>query len=283
MGLRVLKQAPPVPKERICIYGRAGTGKSRLALSVPADWGKIVYYAADLNSEQLPSISPDKRGRVIPVIPEGDNPMVNFQQFTMMDWKAIDPEIGTIVVDTYTKVALDTISYAANSQSMDREKHYVIGDPHNGGQAIPNRGDYQAIDALSRGYLDMIFTRQRDFHIIFVMHEDVKLIEGVQAVGGPAHPGRAMTEYLPGQFSTVIRVIRETVLVPGNDAPEEVVVAITEGDGKFISKIRTSDEVAANPLAKVFLDRNPSSYWTDKYVPYVNAQRNNQPKENNNG
>jgi hypothetical protein len=195
------------------------------------------------------------------VKPEGDDPIKNFMKFCMQDWKAIDPEIDTLVVDTYTKVALDIISYAANSGAMDREKHYVIGDPTNGGQAIPNRGDYQAIESVSRGNLDMLFDKQSKMNIIFLMHEDVKIVENVHAVGGPAHHGRAMTEYIPAQFSTVIRLIREPVLIPGNDAPEDVVIAITENDGKFIAKIRTSDELAVNKLARVILNRNPVNFW----------------------
>jgi hypothetical protein len=59
----------------------------------------------------------------------------------------------------------------------------------------------------------------------------------------------------------VIRLIRDDVLVPGAEAPEPVVVAITENDGKFIAKIRTSNEKAPNPLARVVLDRDPSPYW----------------------
>jgi hypothetical protein len=195
------------------------------------------------------------------VKPEGDDPISNFMKFCMQDWSAIDPEIKTLVVDTYTKVALDIISYAANSGTMDREKHFIIGDPAEGGQAIPNRGDYQGIESVSRGNLNMIFAKQRTMHIIFLMHEDVKIIENVHAIGGPAHPGRAMTEYIPAQFSTVIRLIRDKMLTPGADAPEDVVIAVTENDGKFIAKIRTSNERSNNVLARVALDRDPSSYW----------------------
>jgi hypothetical protein len=264
MGLRILKLADFLAelKERIIIYGRAGIGKTRLALSLPYEkYGKIAYYASDTNSEFLSSIDPSKRDRIIVVKPEGDDPISNFMKFCMQDWSAIDPEIKTLVVDTYTKVALDIISYAANSGTMDREKHFIIGDPAEGGQAIPNRGDYQGIESVSRGNLNMIFAKQRTMHIIFLMHEDVKIIENVHAIGGPAHPGRAMTEYIPAQFSTVIRLIRDKMLTPGADAPEDVVIAITENDGKFIAKIRTSNERSNNVLARVALDRDPSSYW----------------------
>jgi hypothetical protein len=271
MGLRIIKAADRLGEqvERIIVYGRAGIGKTRFALSLPDRYGKIVYFAADKNTELLPSITPHKRERIVTIVPEGDNPILNFMEFCRRDWRTVDPAIKTIVVDTYTKVALDAITYSANSGAMTAEKHYVVGDPTKGGQTIPNRGDYMAIESLSRGFLDMLFDKQREMHIIFVMHEDVKIVENVHSVGGPAHPGRAMTEYLPAQFSTVIRLIREQVLVPGASAPEDVVVAITENDGKFIAKTRTENEKDANPLAKVVLDRDPVNFWTKYDAVYA--------------
>jgi len=248
--------------ERIIIYGRAGIGKTRFGLSLTERFGKIAYYAADKNSYLLDSISRKKRERVIVFNPENVvNPTAMFMEFCMTNFSAVDPEIKTLVVDTYTKVAMDAITYSANSGSMDREKHYIIGIPGKGGQAIPNRGDYQAVDSLSKGFLDMLFDKQKDMHIIFLCHEDVKIIENVHAIGGPAHPGRAMTEYLPAQFSTVLRVIREQILVPGEESPRDVVVAIGEGDGKFISKVKTENETGPNPLARVSLEQDPTSYW----------------------
>jgi hypothetical protein len=249
--------------ERIIIYGRAGIGKTRLALSLPPRYGDIIYYAADTNTEFLSSISPEKRNRVIVVKPEAGTPIENFMEFCIRDWSTLYPNARTIVVDTFSKIALDCITQSANSGSMDREKHYVIGDPTKGGQAIPNRGDYQAIESLSRGFLNMLFEKQKKYHIVFVCHEDVKVVEGVQATGGPAHPGRAMLEYLPAQFNTVIRLIRDEVLTPDNTV-ESVVVAVTENDGRFIAKVRTADEVNPNPIGRVVLDRDPVNLW-NKY------------------
>lgn len=254
--------APENVKERVLGYGRAGIGKTRWGLSLPERFGKIAYFAADKNSHLLASIDRKKRERIIVVRPLGQDPTASFMAFCMKDWKKVDPEIGTLVVDTYTKVALDAITYSANSGSMDREKHYVIGTPGEGGQAIPNRGDYQAVDSLSKGFLDMLFDRQSDMHIIFLCHEDVKIVENVHAVGGPAHPGRQMTEYLPAQFSTVVRLIREQQLVKGAEMPEDVVVAIGENDGKFIAKIRTNDESQPNKLARIVCGRDPINWWT---------------------
>jgi AAA domain-containing protein len=258
-------------KERIMIYGRAGVGKTRFGLSVPEHWGKIAYYAADKNSWLLRSISRAKRDRIHVIRPRGDDPTALFMQFCMMDWDEVDPEIGTIVVDTYSKVALDSISFTANSMTLDREKHYVVGDIGKGGIAIPNRGDYQGVDGLSKNYLDMIFDKQLDKHIIFLCHEESKQVEGMPAVGGPQHPGRQMIDYLPAQFSTVIRLVRDEVLVPGADDVTPVVVAITENDGKYVAKLRTDDEEAPNPLAKRVLDRNPSSWWVE-YENYQNGR-----------
>jgi len=260
---------PEDVKERILGYGRAGIGKTRWGLSLPERYGKIAYFAADKNSHLLASIDRKKRERIIVVRPLGQDPTAAFMAFCMRDWKKVDPAIGTLVVDTYTKVALDAITYSANSGSMDREKHFVVGTPGEGGQAIPNRGDYQAVDALSKGFLDMLFDRQSDMHIIFLCHEDVKIVENVHAVGGPAHPGRQMTEYLPAQFSTVIRLIREQQLIKGAEYPEDVVVAVGENDGKFIAKVRTEDESQKNKLARVVCNRDPRN-WFDLYDASLN-------------
>src|ERR1051325_8491664 len=200
-------------KERVMLYARAGTGKTRFGLSVPESWGKIIYYAADKNSWQLRSISAKKRERVIVVRPKGPDPTAQFMQFCMTDWKAEYPDAGVIVVDTYTKVALDSISYTANSLTLDREKHYVVGEIGKGGIAIPNRGDYQGVDGLSKNYLDVLFDTQQDMHIIFLCHEESKQVEGMPAVGGPQHPGRQMIDYLPAQFFTVVRLVRDEIQI----------------------------------------------------------------------
>ncbi|SRR6266850_2297154 len=248
-------------KERILIYGRAGIGKSRFGLSLTPRFGKIAYYAADTNSEFLPSVSPSKHHRILVVKPEGDDAIKNFTKFCRQNWKKIDADIRTLVVDTYSKVAFDAIRYSANSGAVTSEKHYIVGDPSEGGQVIPNRGDYLGIESLSKGFLDMLFEFQSDNHIIFIHHEDVKMVDGIQTIGGPSHPGRHMLEYLPAQFNTVVRLIRESVLVPGANVPEDIVIAVGDNDGKFIAKMRTRDEEHASPLSRVILDRNPENYW----------------------
>ena len=250
-------------KERIMIYGRAGVGKSRFGLSYPDSWGEGVYYAADKNSWQLPSISKAKRSRLHVINPVGDDPTSLFMQFCTTDWKSEYPNAGVIIVDTYTKVAMDSISYCANNLTLDREKHYVVGEIGQGGIAIPNRGDYQGVDGLSKNYLDVLFDTQKDMHIIFLCHEESKQAEGMPAVGGPQHPGRQMIDYLPAQFSTVVRLVNDEVLVPGEDDVRKVVIAITENDGKFVAKLRTDDEEGPNPFARRVLERNPAHWWTD--------------------
>jgi hypothetical protein len=265
-------------KERILIYGRAGVGKTRFALSYPESWGRCAYYAADKNAWLLPSISPNKRKRVEVVNPEGPDPEAQFQQFCMMDLEAQFGEIGVIVVDTYTKIAMDSLSHIANTLQVTREAHAIIGDLDKGGVAIPTRSDFQGVDALSKQYLDDLFDMHADKHIIFLMHEESKMIGGANGtqVGGPQHPGWTMIDYLPSQFSTVIRLVRDEVLIPGAADITPVVVAITEYDGKFPAKLRTCDEDSANPIARVTLERNPNSWWVG-YEAYMQGLLTGEP------
>lgn len=261
-------------KERILVYGRAGVGKTRFALSYPESWGKCAYYAADKNSWLLASISPKKRARVEIVNPtDAKDPAAAFSQFCIMDMAELGDDIGVIVVDTYTKVALDTLSYIANTMQITREAHEVIGEIGEGGAALPTRSDFAGLDALSKQYLDDLFSLHADKHIIFLMHEESKMVGGKNGtlVGGPQHPGWTMIDYLPSQFSTVVRLIRDDVVVPGGGDLAPVVVAITEYDGKFPAKLRTNDEDAKNPLARLVLDRNPSSWW-DVHEDYMEGR-----------
>lgn len=270
-------------RERIILYGSAGVGKSRFGLCVPEEpFGDILLYAADENSEFLHSISPEQRmsGRIKVIKPRTEwtdpetgeikkgDPITNFQQFCMTDWKKVFPTVKTIVVDTYTKVAMDCIQYAANTGAIDREMHYKIGDPNDGGQAIPNRSDYQGIESLSRGFIDTIFDKQRDMHIIFICHEDSKQVGNVGVVGGPSHPGRKMTQDLPAKFSTVIRLIRDPVLIPGDSVPTMKVIAVTDHDGQYIAKMREGDYEKGNGLSRIALDKNPVNFW-NMYLEFV--------------
>lgn len=248
--------------ERIVIYGGPGIGKSRLGLSLTPRFGEIVYYAADDSSKFLSSISMDKWDRIHVIEQdENDDPLVNFSEFCQHDWKSEFPNAGTVIVDTYTQVLMNAIQYSAKTGAVTNEPHYKIGDPTKGGHVLPNRGDYNGVQGLSRSYIDDIFKFQNQMHIIFIMHEDVKQVEGVDVTGGPSHPGRQMLSELPARFNTVIRLIRDSELQPGADAPENVVVAVTDHDGKFIAKCRTTDETQPNPLGRVVLDRNPINFW----------------------
>jgi len=248
-------------KEKMIIYSRAGFGKTRLALSLTPRFGESLYYAADNGSEDLPSISEAKRSRIQILKPTGKDPILAFQQFAITDWRERFPKVGTIVVDTYTKVILDALQYSANTGAVTSEPHYRVGDPSNGGQIIPNRGDFRAIAHQSRGFLNNLFLHQAHYHIILVMHEDSKLLDGTNAVGGPAHAGWEMMEELPAMVGSVVRLVRETILVPGADVPEMRVVAVTDSEGKYSSKLRESDEENGNPMPRVVLDKNPVNFW----------------------
>ena len=267
-------------RERIIIYGRAGIGKTRLALSLPEKLGDILYYAAEDNSEFLSSISNEKRKRVKVIRPDKSDPIRNFQQFCIQDWRTKFPSVTTLVVDSYSEVAEACILHAASTGAIDREPHYRIGDSNEeGGIALPHQGDYQGIIYITRNFLDTLFDKQRHMNIIFICRETSKIIGGTKlsitgkdgktraqevggkSFGGPDHPGKQMMEELPARFSTVIRLIREPVMVPGMSVPEWRVIAITDNDGQFVAKVRESDEVKGNSLGRVILDKNSENFW----------------------
>lgn len=256
-------------KERIIIYGAPGTGKSRLWGSLTPRFGNILMLAGDDNSEFLDSISREKRARIWPVIMRGDDAISNFQTFCETDWKGMEgrelpdgrvfPKIDTIVVDTYTSILERTLQITADQQLAGAEKHFKIQVGPEEFKIIPNRGDYRGNDSLSVGFLDALCDKQRDMHIILVCHEVLKYIEDVCVGGGPAHPGRRMLTELPGRFSTVIRLIKDEILVGGTT--ENVVIAVTDNDGRWIAKVRTDNEETPNPLGRVVLDRDPVNFW----------------------
>lgn len=265
-------------RERIIVYGAPGVGKSRFVLSLTRRFGNILYYAADPNSRYLDSIPARKQGRVVVIDQQPEagesviNEIANFSEFCLHDWRAEEgtempngkpfPRIDTIVVDTYTWVMQRAIMESANKGLAGSKAHYRVGELERGGQAIPTWDDYLGTEGLSRGLINDMFDVQRDLNIIFVCHEDVKQVEGMPASGGPSHPGRKMLVDMPAAFSTVIRLIKDPVLIPGEQVATNRVVAITSHDGKFVAKRRTGDETGAeNALDRVVLDDDPVNFW----------------------
>jgi hypothetical protein len=278
--------------ERIIVYGKPGTGKTRFACCLPdtEKWGDILYYAADPGSELLSSVlrkyvrREDGKRRINVARPLVGSPIEHFQEFCVRDWNA-EPgleNVKTIVVDTYTRIANQTIQYSANSGAVTQEKHFKVGNPAKGGQVIPNRGDYMAVASLSRGFMDNIFLAQSDKNIIFIMHEDTDVIEGVGTRLGPAHPGKQMTEELPANFSTVIRLDRELIQpVPGQPM-KMVVVAFTDGNGQFVAKLRENG-TEGNPMPRTVLGIDPINFWADNFDPAMLKQAHTLNIGGNNG
>jgi hypothetical protein len=257
--------------ERILIYSWPGFGKSRLATSLPntKKWGEIVYYAADEGSEFLGSTLAKYRKRVHVIKPAPDDgqakhdPLLNFTEFALHDWKAEFPKARTVIVDTYDKIMFDILRDCANKGSMSQEKHYQFGAPGAPGSiAIPNRSDYFAIQNISRGLIDTLFHYQRDMNIICVFHEDAVTTEGAGLMGGPSHPGRQMALEIPSKFNSVFRLMREPVVVEATGEVKLQVSAMTESYGQFVAKIRESAGGEGNPMPKVVLDNDPVNFWT---------------------
>lgn len=261
MALLEFEVTPETNRERIIIYSWPGFGKTRAALSLPdtPKWGEIVYYACDEGSEFLGSCLKRYRKRVHVLKPDRDDPLMNFTEFAVHDWKTDFPKARTLVVDTYTKVMFDILRDCAQKGSMTQEKHFQFVTKGGTAVTIPNRSDYFAIQNISRNLVDLIFQHQSDMHIIYVMHEDMMQTEGIGAVGGPSHPGRQMALELPSKFNTVIRLTRDARVTPNGEV-KMIVTAHTDSHGQYVARIREAEE-DGNPMPMVDLDVDPVNLW----------------------
>jgi hypothetical protein len=276
MGLEYLE---PVRTffERIIVYSMPGFGKTRLITSLTPRFGDILYLALDKGSYQLASVlkkyqfNEDGSRRIHVLRPMGDDPIQNFSEFALRDWRN-EPgtdksypfkNVRTLVVDTYSALMNAVLMHIANTGMVNQEQHFQIGKPGEpGSRKIPNRGDYNGAANISRGFIDDIFENQDEMHIIFAMHEDPPSVDektGVAHVGSPQHPGKVMQAELPSLFPTVIRLIRKPILKPDGSVTSQV-LALTEPHGQYLAKLR-EDDVRGNQMPEVELDIDPINFW----------------------
>lgn len=291
MPLEVYKATKRTALERVIGYSRPGFGKTRWATSLTPRFGEILYYAADMNSNEMGSVLPKYYDRIHIVNPTSgavdpktkrrapSNPVHDFTEFCMMDWdNYIDPEtkekpyanVKTLVIDTYTTIANKALQWSADHGSVTAEPHFKIGDPDKGGRVVPNRGDYLGLYSITRGFMDLLDQHQSHMHIIFLMHEELNVVEGQGAMGGPSHPGQQMLEELPGMFSTVVRLTRKTTPAQKDKPAVVEIIANTAPTGVFLGKVRENGD-AGNPMPTVRLNNDPVNFWEqyDKLIAKV--------------
>lgn len=269
MALKVFKNPGEARLERVLIYAAPKAGKTRLATSLPDSFGKILYVAEDENSKFLDPVLNKYRDRIIVLESEGDSPIHNSMEIASRDWKKdLDPEIGTIVIDTFTKTTNKWLAFIANEGMFSAEKHIQIGKPGTKGfQNIPMQGDYMAVQALQNNYLDMLF--QQKLHVLVLCHEYLDTPEGGAAKGGPATVGKATIRSLPGKFNTVIRLDIKNVPPQAGKPAQQKIIARTENHGAFVAGVRTGHEI--NPIPIIELAPDPINFWNE-YVKAVNYE-----------
>lgn len=269
MGLKpVSKEEVAQQRHIILIYGVAGSGKTRLATSLPDAFGEIIYIALDDGSENLDSVLAKYRDRVHVYRPDGKDPIVDGGDIATTPWSKLHPGAKTLVIDTFTTWTWDMLRHITN-EGMFSSKRVRIGEGTKLATALPDVGEYGGVHAEIRLFLSVLFHNQRDMNIIVLAHSDPP--EAGRGAGGPATVGKKMTEWLPGRFKTVIRIDKETSnqVVNGTVVQTTRPVARSAQHGEWIARINENSE-KGNPMPVVPLDIDPVNFWV-RYLALKNG------------
>ena len=248
--------------ERICLYGRAKSGKTRTAMALPKGpkWGKKAYIAVDENSEYLKTVL-DKSDVVLfkPGPPEGHtgpfDPLEDFVKLMRMDYKAEDPEIGTLVIDTMSQVVQDLLRAYAENDTVQKNhvKVGIKGTPSY--HAQPDKSDFGAAQRSHDFLVQHAF--KQPLHIIAIYHEDwVEAKSGGldELTGGPATVGIAAIREVPKMYDTVLRMVQ----IAGRFGIQ------TERQGAWPAEIRHAKVNARLGNNGLYALRDdPTHFWVD--------------------
>ena len=247
--------------ERIMIYGMNKLGKTRTALAMPrnAKWGKVVYIAVEPNAEDLKPVM-DTSGVYIvkPNPPMGVawDPLETFVEIATKDWKALDPEINTLVFDSGTQMARTLLeAYAMNA--VMQKGHVSMGKKGTASyHAVPDKADFGGAQAGHEWVRQHLFNQP--LHLIMLYGQDwfePKSGSLDELVGGPATVGFATIRDLPGVFDTVLRAI------PGGQSRFALQ---TEKQGAWPAAIRHSQPGRRFGTNGVYsLQDDPRHFWVD--------------------
>jgi hypothetical protein len=260
-----LAEHTPTPRELILLYAAAGGGKTRLATSLPARFGEIIYFALDDGSEDLDSVLHKYRPRIHVIKPDFNDPIVDAGKIAVTDWRKQFPEAKTIVLDTFSNLTWKLLNHVCE-KGLFQAKHNSVGTPGTPMYtALPDKGDYGGVHGIIRNFVTAIIKNQPGMNIIMVCHQDTDKDELAGTVGGPATVGRAMIEWLPARFKTVIRLDRtvENAVVNGAAIQKTKYIARTSPHGAWIARINEASETG-NPIPYIVLNVDPINFWIEK-------------------
>lgn len=261
--MRIYKANELPPPTRVGLYGDPKIGKTRLATDLPwgPRWGeKAVYVASDPGSEELASVLPANRDRLLVVVPGPDgtkayDPLTEALEIATKDWKKEDPGIGTIIWDTMTYTAALTLRAIAAQQLYG--KGMKVGP-----MPIPQMGDYGATQRSVQYLLGFLF--QQPLNIICLFHSELADSEsgGLDTlVGGPATVGKAGIRPVAGLFDNLFRISITKERVAGSIPPKytEKRIVRTDRDGVWLVGMRSPHPT--NPIPEVELTENTAAFW----------------------
>jgi hypothetical protein len=249
--------------ERIMIYGKPKTGKTRLVGALPRNekWGEILYVACDRNSELLPSIIDRTKIHVVKPGPAEGQTHVDLLEdlveiFTK-DWKAEYPGVGTIVVDTGTVMTGDLMQFYVDTKKV-QENHKKLGrEGTKSYHAQADKGDFGGAQSSHGFLLDHLWLQP--LHLVVLYHEDwVEPKSGGldELTGGPMTVGIAQIRTLPGRFDTVLRTV-------SNIGAARFAVQ-TERQGAWPAEVRQGNVgLRLGQSGHYALADDPRSFWED--------------------
>lgn len=260
----MLQQVTPAQanRELILVYGAPGAGKTRFVTSLPDRFGKIAYVAADEGSESLASVLPQYRSRITVFKPDWKDPLVEAAEIYLTDWKK--KGFDTLEIETFTRFTFGWLDEIV-AKGLFQEKRNTVGTPGKPGFiALPDKGHYGGVHAVIRNFITNLINQQPEMNILLTCHQALNdSDEKGHVIGGPALTGRAMIEWLPARFSTVIRLDRmvKPVLKGGKMENEVKILARMAPHGAWIAR-RNESGAEGNPLPVVELDVDPINFWT---------------------
>ena len=259
---RIDRDSPIAKRELILGYGAPGSGKTRMFTSLPERFGKVAYIAIDEGSESLASVLPKYRERITVFRPTWDDPIVEAAEVSNTNWS--EEGFNTLILDTFSNMTGKWLDFSARKGYFQKANY--IGTPDKPGfHALPDKGHYGGVHGIIRNFVTDIILKQSTLNIIFICHQQLIADEENKShtIGGPALAGRAMTEWLPSRFSTVIHLDRKVrVKIDKGERTEDVkVVAWMAPHGAWIARRNEAGEMG-NPLQSCELNVDPINFWS---------------------